>query len=209
MLHPSGRRWRTILFLGRSGSSVLLGAISAGDNMCTRHGKDSVKIRRVRAVHHTNIYTACRRAIEEPARGYARALVASVIHGSARVRSRISPPFTEPDHRLSIFARIFARASLRADARALFFLSPRICYLSEYFFRPPRLHVRRDARAKAVFLLESRAPFLGDLRRHLRLRGESSLDLVVSFQRAGGLISFEITKKNVDEDQFRIRPSKK
>lgn len=38
--------------------------------MCTRRGKDSVKIRVVQAVHHTNIYTACTRAIEGP-RGYA------------------------------------------------------------------------------------------------------------------------------------------
>lgn len=38
--------------------------------MCTRRGKDSVKIRVVQAVHHTNIYTVCTRAIEGP-RGYA------------------------------------------------------------------------------------------------------------------------------------------
>lgn len=84
----------------RDAGAFCSGAISSRDYTCTRRGKDSVKIREVQAVHHTNIYTACTRAIEGPARLRSRALVARVIHGSG---PKLAPAFRPLLPRRSIF----------------------------------------------------------------------------------------------------------
>lgn len=140
--------------------------------MCTRRGKDSVEIRVVQAVHHTNIYTACTRAIEG-SRGYtlssarARAGIGSERDPwiEPRLLQHFAPFYLPEIYLASIFARgassslprqppiTLTYAAAYSQKSTLFFLAA-VCYLSGHHFPPPLSPRAVFARAKAEFVLE-------------------------------------------------------